>query len=78
MLIETKYDHGNLVWTMVNDKCLELFVESIGLDLFDSTMQQTTSKCIYYKLRSIDNQTSGVIRREQDLYVTKLDLLNSL
>lgn len=74
MTINTKYNPGQEVWIMKNNKALKLFVHAITI----VASMNNDKKIVYGILYNLANGSEGGNFDENNIYATKEDLKNSI
>ena len=74
MIIETKFNPGQEVWVIKDNKPINLFIDSINIIAGLDFNKQIT----YTKIYNLANGHFGGKFEENEIYVTKEDLKNSL
>lgn len=77
MQINTKYNHGDKVFVMIQNMVAERIVDAIGMTEWPNNINYPMSSYIYYMCR---NSTTKEVTRhsESSLFATKEALLQSL
>ena len=74
MIIEIKYNPGQEVWVMKDNKPLKLFVHTIAINAGINNDKKITYGILY----NLANGLQGGKFKEDDIYATKEDLKNSI
>lgn len=78
MTIETNHSVSDVVWTIYENKAMELIVDALGVDAFSDNINYPISDSIYYILRSANKLYQNIRRSEGQLFKSKEALLQSL
>jgi hypothetical protein len=77
MTIETKYNIGDEVWAIIEDRAQCLRIDGVAINTLDETFDKS-GKLVSYRLRIKYYFEDGIWVNDLDCFPTKEELINSL
>lgn len=80
MKIETKFDVGQEVYFMHDNKVQTAKITEVNITIFELNAQYCTTKstCLYKLSFRASERSGSIVKDESELFATKEDLLKSL